>query len=289
MLHTTIRTECASVLEVMFVLSLQSKKRIVFVVNCHKIIPVKIYSAFKIKDLHLSVRTVIILYFLAVCPDLQCFFLDDCQPVIFCISCVLVVAASKAQIFGLLVYFGMIKDAMTWPNFLLTFADVILSVFVAFPLSVLHWRGTWELQDVYFFPADREKSLWTSFAVGANVCVIELLIQPYLSEKLGNSSRRWYVFVSRLHLYIHGWAVMCYWRGLWDLLDLYLTTGWINAVVVYSTCQLIMVMARTVRTAVGIPISLRLDTSADLLEADLVFKTSVSLEAQFQFDIVKNR
>jgi hypothetical protein len=179
-----------------------------------------------------------------------------------------------------MVYSGKTKDAIMWPNFLLTCADVILTVFLGFPLSVLHWRGTWELQDVYFFPADREKSLWTSFAVGANVCVIELLIQPYLSEKLATSSRCLYTFVSRIHLYIHGWAVMCYWRGLWDLLDLYLTTGWINAVMVYFTCQLIMVMTRTVRTAVGIPISLRLDTSSDLLEGDLVFKTSVSHEAQ---------
>jgi Fuseless len=172
---------------------------------------------------------------------------------------------------------------MKWTNVLLTGADIILIVFIVFPLSILHWRGTWQLQDVYFFPADKEKSLWTSFAVGANVCVIELLIQPYLNEKLSTSGRCIYVFVSRLHLYIHGWAVMCYWRGLWDLLDIYLTTSWINAVVMYSACQLILVITRTVRTAVGIPVSLRLDTSSDLLEADLVFKTSVWLQHNLYF------
>ena len=164
---------------------------------------------------------------------------------------------------------------MSFRNGLLTFADISIALFIIFPLSVLHWCGTWELQDVYFTPEDPVKSVWISFAIGGNVCVLELLIQPLLIENL-DPKRRWlYFVVSRLHLYIHGWAVMCYWRGLWDLCDFYLTENWVNAVVMYAICQLTMVVTKTVRTAVGVPAGLSLDISEGLLEPDLVYKTPV--------------
>jgi len=166
-------------------------------------------------------------------------------------------------------------SAMSFHNGLLTLGDILISLFVIFPLSILHWRGTWELQDIYFKPEDPVETVWISFAVGSNVCVVELLFQPALIENL-DPKRRWlYLVVSRLHLYIHGWAVMCYWRGLWDLCDLYLTEHWVNAVVMYLVCQFTMVVTKTVRTAVGVPSALSLDISDDLLEPDLVYKTPV--------------
>jgi len=171
----------------------------------------------------------------------------------------------------LLFFFSM----MSLRNGLLTFGDIFVSLFIIFPLSILHWRGTWELQDIYFTPDDPVRTVWISFAIGGNVCVVELLLQPLLIEKLNPERRLMYFLVSRLHLYIHGWAVMCYWRGLWDLLDLYLTEHWVNAVVMYSVCQITMVLTKTVRTAVGVPAALSLDTSDSLLEPDLVYKTPV--------------
>jgi len=167
-------------------------------------------------------------------------------------------------------------SAMSFRNGLLTFADILISLFLIFPLSVLHWRGTWELQDIYFTPEDPLRSDWISFAIGGNVCVVELLLQPLLIEYLNPKRRCLYFVVSRLHLYIHGWAVMCYWRGLWDLCDDYLTEHWINAVVMYVVCQLTMVVTKTVRTAVGVPAAVSLDISDNLLEPDLVYKTPVN-------------
>lgn len=167
---------------------------------------------------------------------------------------------------------------MSIRNGLLTLGDILISLFVMLPLSVLHWRGTWSLQDVYFTPDDPVQTVWISFAIGGNVCVIELLLQPLLIENL-NPERCWlYFIVSRLHLYIHGWAVMCYWRGLWDLCDLYLTDHWLNAVVMYLVCQLTMVLTKTVRTAVGVPAALSVDIDDNLLEPDLVYKTPVLID-----------
>jgi len=173
----------------------------------------------------------------------------------------------------------MCHSAMSIRNGLLTIADISITIFIIFPLSVLHWRGTWELQEIYFKPDNLEQSIWISFAIGGNVCMLELLFQPVLMEIL-DPNRRWlYIIVSRLHLYIHGWAVMCYWRGLWDLCDFYLTYHWVNAVVMYVVCQLTMIVTKTVRTTVGVPAALSLDIADNLLEPDIVYKTPVKNDA----------
>lgn len=162
----------------------------------------------------------------------------------------------------------------SWKDNGLTIIDNVICLCLIFPLSVLHWRGTWQLQDEYFVPENSISSGWISLTVGANICILELLLQPMLKEHLDGANRYVYVVISRLHLYIHGWAVMCYWRGLWNLLDLYLTAYWVNSVVIYGVCQVTMVVFRTVRTPVGVPLAVQLDTDPDLLEPDIVFKTS---------------
>lgn len=164
----------------------------------------------------------------------------------------------------------------SWRDGSLAVVDNLICIFVIFPLSVLHWRGTWQLQDEYFIPDNPLSSGWLSLTIGANVCIIELLLQPLLKEYLSGVNYCTYVIISRLHLYVHGWAVMCYWRGVWELLDLYLTTYWVNSVIIYLVCQLTMIVFRTVRTPVGVPVAIQLDTDPELLEPDIVFKTPVS-------------
>lgn len=161
----------------------------------------------------------------------------------------------------------------SWRDGSLAVVDNLICIFVIFPLSVLHWRGTWQLQDEYFIPDNPLSSGWLSLTIGANVCIIELLLQPLLKEYLSGVNYCTYVIISRLHLYVHGWAVMCYWRGVWELLDLYLTTYWVNSVIIYLVCQLTMIVFRTVRTPVGVPVAIQLDTDPELLEPDIVFKT----------------
>lgn len=162
----------------------------------------------------------------------------------------------------------------SWKERSLTLVDTLICLLVIFPLSVLHWRGTWQLQDEYFLPDNLLSSSWISLTIGANVCILELLMQPLLQELLAIIDNHVvYILVSRLHLYVHGWAVMCYWRGIWNLLDLYLTPSWINSTVIFGICQLLMLVSQTVRTPVGVPLAVQLDTDPDLLEPDIVFKT----------------
>ena len=161
-------------------------------------------------------------------------------------------------------------------------ADALLSTFVFFPLTVLHWEGTWVLQDEYFFPENSKASTLLSLALGAIVCTLQLLMQPQLAQWLLKQPPVLYFVTTRLHLYLHGWAILCYWRGVWDLLDCFfnLDHPLFHHIVlgVYFFCQLLMVFFRTVRTTIGPPVSIKLDFCDDLLEADLIFKVHVGCQ-----------
>ena len=34
-------------------------------------------------------------------------------------------------------------------------------------------------------------------------------------------------------MYIFAWGILCYWRGVWNLIDLYFGEGWINSTICY--------------------------------------------------------
>lgn len=34
-------------------------------------------------------------------------------------------------------------------------------------------------------------------------------------------------------MYIFAWGILCYWRGVWNLVDLYFGEGWINSTICY--------------------------------------------------------
>jgi hypothetical protein len=67
---------------------------------------------------------------------------------------------------------------------LLVALDRIISIIVVFPLTILHWRGSWQLQDVYITPTDSETSWWISFGVGTNVGLVAVLVQPCIADWL---------------------------------------------------------------------------------------------------------
>ena len=156
-------------------------------------------------------------------------------------------------------------------------ADGFLCLFVFFPFAIFHWRGTWGLQDVYIFPDNLEYSVWTSFAIGSLGCVLLQTVQPYLFSWITPKHPTMYYIVSRVYLYFSSWFVMCYWRGVWDTLDFYLTEEWVNSVIIYVACTIITLVTRTSRNNLGIPFSVALDHDEELLKTDTVLKMKVSI------------
>ena len=154
--------------------------------------------------------------------------------------------------------------------------DGALCLFIFFPLAILHWRGTWGLQDVYFYPSDHAVSYWMSFVFGSVGCVALQLLQPCLFARIPASNVKTYWLCSRVFLYFNGWFVMGYWRGVWDLFDFYLTEHWYNSVILFGFCQLITALTRTVRNNVGLPFSVALDTEPGILNPDRIYSKDVS-------------
>lgn len=142
------------------------------------------------------------------------------------------------------------------------------------------------MQDVYLAPGDIEMSCWLSFGIGANLCLMAYLVQPAL-DTLMESQKKGphhschlgglnYFLLTRLYLYVHSWAVLCYWRGVWEFLDLYLGHGWVNSLVLYGVCQCVTMCTLTVRSVTGPPLALQRDTDPDLLRPLTVFRVDVS-------------
>ncbi len=155
-------------------------------------------------------------------------------------------------------------------------ADEFLCIFVFFPLAIFHWRGTWHLQDVYLFPGRLFLSSWVSLIIGSILGIALPLVHPLIVKYLHSKAGRWkYVIGIRVYLYICGWAILCYWRGLWNLIDIYLTEGWINSLVIYAGCQVLSLIFKTSRTNGGLPISLQIDIDADLDRPDTRYSIKV--------------
>ncbi len=46
-------------------------------------------------------------------------------------------------------------------------------------------------------------------------------------------------------MYFFAWGILCYWRGLWNLVDLYFGEGWVNSAICY-VCAAVSIFCRPV-------------------------------------------
>ncbi|KAK2171378.1 hypothetical protein NP493_1068g02015 [Ridgeia piscesae] len=174
---------------------------------------------------------------------------------------------------------------MTVITRVLAVVDTLLCVLVFFPLAVLYWRGTWGLQDVFLATTDQRTSAWTSFSIGASTSLAAQLVQPVLLRLATSKRRLLYTALCRLHLYICGWGTLCYWRGVWNLVDLYTGVGWRSSLAVYCVWQMLAFVTCTARTNVGLPLSIQLDTDPDLLRPNTAFDVKPDEPVWFALDV----
>ena len=155
---------------------------------------------------------------------------------------------------------------------LLSVIDTLICCFIIFPLCVFHWRGCWDLLDVYIYPLDEVRSSWVTLFLGSLLTVSAYIIQPFLTDKLKTccSSKVTYTIVTRFYLYMFGWAALCYWRGVWNLQDHYFGVGFWSSVIWLVGCEGGLLIFRSSRTLVGVPFSISLDTQMDLMDPDIM-------------------
>ncbi|XP_076658883.1 uncharacterized protein LOC143362521 isoform X1 [Halictus rubicundus] len=111
------------------------------------------------------------------------------------------------------------SNTRDWSLYLL---DCAFSVGVVGTLVVFVWRGVWILVDLFLFPDDREYSAIGSLAIGYVIVTVTFCLQPlmrYVCARLQGLAR---LIVADGFLLLSFLGTVNVWRGIWNLLDLWL-------------------------------------------------------------------
>lgn len=100
--------------------------------------------------------------------------------------------------------------------------DCFFSVFIIGTLVVFVWRGFWCLLDIYLFPDREVLSAWGSLTVGYVLVFSTFLTQPLMKSIVTKISGFWRLFAVDIYLIFSFCGTVNVWRGVWNLLNLYL-------------------------------------------------------------------
>ena len=114
---------------------------------------------------------------------------------------------------------SLVFNQRTWMKFYLT--DMFLSAFIITPLVNLHWRGAWDIIDLYLLPNYERTSAFVSLSIGLSLLYVIYLTQNSL-QTFYETHRTHFLgqTMSRLYTLIFALAYINQWRGLWNLFDL---------------------------------------------------------------------
>ena len=113
-------------------------------------------------------------------------------------------------------------DVMSNPTFLRV-CDVIVTLFVLTPLTIVWWAGTWELIGIYIWPSSHWISYWISLAIGNLICVLCWFINPIIARKLSPEFSFCRMCITVLFNYIYSFGFINTWRGAWEISNVIIT------------------------------------------------------------------
>ena len=153
--------------------------------------------------------------------------------------------------------------------------DMFIAAFVITPLVNIHWRGAWDLLDIYLLPTDARTSALVSLSIGLFILYIIYLTQNFLQnfyEKyrknvIGQTMARFYTLFIAL-------AYINQWRGLWNLLDL-TSNQWYHLLIETFLSIFILIIMKSVYNLNSAPFLIGTDTDSYFLLGSK-YKISVS-------------
>lgn len=176
-----------------------------------------------------------------------------------------------------------IEDGLTspkpgsWHGMFLELLDNLFSAFVAGPLVVCYWRGTWNLMGEYIYPSDVPTSLMISLAIGVVGHLIFNIFQGALRTHLNADKHRLlFYFTSRLYTEIYGTICVNTWRGGWEIINLYTTHNVLYVVLITLGCAVLLALLRGLRNVTASPFVVVSDSRQEYFDVPTYFKLSVS-------------
>ncbi|XP_008197613.1 uncharacterized protein fusl isoform X1 [Tribolium castaneum] len=122
--------------------------------------------------------------------------------------------------------------------------DCLFSVLVIGTLVVFVWRGAWALIDIFLFPGNETLSAWGSLIVGYSAVAIAFMLQPlmrWLCDRITGFSR---LLVADVFLILSLIGTVNVWRGIWNLLNIYLLPDNLEAScwITHWICLIILIL-----------------------------------------------
>ncbi|XP_035663779.1 uncharacterized protein LOC118407381 [Branchiostoma floridae] len=145
------------------------------------------------------------------------------------------------------------------------------------PLVVSYWRGTWGLMDQLLLPQHLVSSAWVSVAIGVPLLLLLNLLQAPLRRLAGRTDScvlRHACHV--LYVYVHGFANVNHWRGVWKLLDGYTGITVPSAVACAALAVVAKTAMRTLYNLLAPPVLVATDFSSDPFTITTRFRTDSS-------------
>jgi succinate dehydrogenase hydrophobic anchor subunit len=153
-------------------------------------------------------------------------------------------------------YYSFIKLYLT---------DMFISAFIITPFVNVHWRGAWDLLDIYLLPTNERISAVISLSIGLFILYVIYLIQNSLQvfyEKYRN--KLFGQIMTRLYTLITALAYINQWRGLWSLLDS-TSNIWYHLLIETVISIVILLLMKSIYNLNSAPFLIAIDTESYFL------------------------
>lgn len=161
------------------------------------------------------------------------------------------------------------------PNryFLFGILDCFISTLIIGPAVVGYWRSVWELLGYYIFPEDEVLSNIISSVLGCVGHLMFTLFQGFFKKHLHPSRNKFIFYVcSRLYTTVFAFICVNWWRGPWNLLDLYTGTEATTVALLTAISVVALAAMRTLRNVSAAPCAIMVDTVDDYFEVVTMFR-----------------
>jgi hypothetical protein len=143
--------------------------------------------------------------------------------------------------------------------------DMFISAFIITPFVNIHWRGAWDLLDIYLLPNNERNSAYVSLGIGLLILYIIYLSQNFLQifyEKYRHNLIG--QIMTRLYTLIFAFAYINQWRGLWNLLDL-TSNNWFHLLIETLISIVFLLFMKSIYNLNSAPFIIAIDTESYFL------------------------
>jgi len=177
------------------------------------------------------------------------------------------------------------------------FLNFLWSCIVVAPLTVLFWRGTWDLLDLVVYPKipaedvngksyRKDKSGLVSFIVGALVRIMLDLVKFHLGEFLHSKPSVIKKLGGLAFTGVYALAGVSFWRGIWLLMKLDVGEKTFQLSVVLIGGLAVLSFSQISRTLIGSPLAICVDTHENVFKPSTFFLKTPETRAWFVADVL---